>query len=103
VPYMAVYDPNLMLQPVAGLEGFSYWLAVLYIVAKATFAMLLWGMAVVGYLRAPLAMWERVLCAVAAALMVTAMPITDELGFLLGGGFVAWHLWRARQARPQMA
>jgi TRAP transporter 4TM/12TM fusion protein len=103
VPYMAVYDPNLMLQPVAGLEGFSYWLAVLYIVTKASFAMLLWGMAVVGYLRTPLAMWERVLVTVAAGLLVTAMPITDELGFLLGGGFVAWHLWRARQARPQLA
>ena len=27
VPYMAVYDPNLMLQPVPGLEGVGYWLA----------------------------------------------------------------------------
>ena len=59
VPYMAVYDPNLMLQPVPGLEGASYWLAVAYIVVKATLAMLLWGAAAIGYVMAPLAWWER--------------------------------------------
>lgn len=99
VPYMAVYDPNLMLQPVAGLEGAGYWLAVAYIVLKATFAMLLWGIAVVGYLRAPLAVWERLLAALAAALLVTAMPITDEAGFLVGTLLVAQHLWRAARRR----
>lgn len=96
VPYMAVYDPNLMLQPVAGLEGASYWLAVLYIVAKASFAMILWGAAVVGYLRDRLATWERILAAAAAALLVAALPITDEAGFLLGGLLVGQHLWRTR-------
>jgi TRAP transporter 4TM/12TM fusion protein len=103
VPYMAVYDPNLMLQPVAGLEGFAYWLSVAYIVLKASFAMILWGIAVVGYLRVRLAMWERVVAALAAALLVAAVPITDELGFALGAVFVAQHLWRARRTRPQAA
>jgi TRAP transporter 4TM/12TM fusion protein len=99
VPYMAVYDPNLMLQPVAGLEGASYWLAVVYIVAKASFAMILWGAAVVGYLSARLATWERVLATLAAALLVAALPITDEAGFILGALLVAQHIWRARAAR----
>jgi TRAP transporter 4TM/12TM fusion protein len=103
IPFMAVYDPNLMLQPVAGLSGAGYWLSVAYIVAKASFAMLLWGIAVVGYLRAPLAAWERVLAAVAAALLVAALPITDEAGFVLGALFIAWHLWRTGLRRNQPA
>lgn len=103
VPYMAVYDPNLMLQPVAGLNGAAYWLSVVYIVAKASFAMVLWGATVVGYLRAPLAMWERVLMAIAAALLVAALPITDEAGFLLGALVVGQHLWRVRTARQAPA
>jgi TRAP-type uncharacterized transport system fused permease subunit len=60
IPYMAVYDPTLMLQPARGLEGAGYWLAVVYIVVKATLAMTLWGMAAVGYGRAALLWWERI-------------------------------------------
>lgn len=103
LPYMAVYDPNLMLQPVAGLTGAGYWLSVVYIVAKASFAMVLWGAAVVGYLRAPLAMWERIGMTVAAALLVAALPITDEAGFLLGLLVVGQHVWRARMPRQAPA
>ncbi len=103
VPYMAVYDPNLMLQPVAGLDGASYWLAVVYIVAKAAFAMILWGAAVVGYLRGKLATWERILATAAAALLVAALPITDEAGFIIGALLVGQHLWRARAARQVAA
>jgi TRAP transporter 4TM/12TM fusion protein len=100
VPYMAVYDPNLMLQPVAGLEGAGYWLAVVYIVSKATLAMVLWGAAFVGYLSRPLALWERLLAFVAAAFLVAALPITDEIGFALAVLVIGQHLWRARTAPP---
>jgi TRAP-type uncharacterized transport system fused permease subunit len=101
VPYMAVYDPTLMLQPVAGLSGASYWLAVAYITVKATLAMVLWGAAFVGYLTRRLALWERVLAAIAAAFLVAAVPLTDEIGFALAAAMIAQHLWRARaDARP---
>ncbi len=101
VPYMAVYDPTLMLQPVAGLSGASYWLAVAYIVIKATLAMILWGAAFVGYLTRRLALWERVLAAIAAAFLVAAVPLTDEIGFALAAAMIGQHLWRARaDARP---
>ena len=96
IPYMAVYDPTLMLQPVPGLEGTGYWAAVAYIVVKATLAMLLWGAASIGYVIAPMAWWERVLAAVAAAFLVAAMPITDEIGFALALAAIAIHFWRAR-------
>jgi TRAP transporter 4TM/12TM fusion protein len=98
VPYMAVYDPNLMLQPVPGLEGASYWLAVAYIVVKATLAMLLWGAAAIGYVIGPMAWWERVLAAVAAGLLVAAIPVTDEVGFALAFVAIAVHVLRTRGA-----
>jgi TRAP transporter 4TM/12TM fusion protein len=101
VPYMAVYDPTLMLQPVAGLSGASYWLAVAYIAIKATLAMVLWGAAFVGYLSRSLALWERALAAIAAAFLVAAVPLTDEIGFALAAAMIGQHLWRARaDARP---
>ena len=101
IPYMAVYDPNLMLQPVPGLEGGGYWLAVAYIVVKATLAMLLWGAAAIGYVMAPLAWWERVLAAVAAVFLVAAIPITDEIGFALAALAIGIHVFRARGCEPQ--
>jgi TRAP transporter 4TM/12TM fusion protein len=96
IPYMAVYDPNLMLQPVPGLEGGAYWAAVAYIVVKATLAMLLWGAAAIGYVIAPLAWWERLLAAAAAAFLVAAIPVTDEIGFALSLLAIAVHVFRAR-------
>ena len=98
VPYMAVYDPNLMLQPVPGLEGVGYWLAVAYIVGKATLAMLLWGAAAIGYVIGPMASWERLLAAVAAGFLVAAIPVTDEIGFALALVAIAVHVLRARGA-----
>jgi TRAP transporter 4TM/12TM fusion protein len=97
VPYMAVYDPTLMLQPVAGLEGASYWIAVAYICVKATFAVALWGVTAVGYLFAPVKPWERAWTFAAAALLAVAIPITDEIGFALGIAFVGYHWWTIRQ------
>ena len=96
IPYIAVYDPTLMLQPVPGLEGAGYWLAVVYIVIKATLAMALWGAAAIGYGMAPLAWWERLIGAVAAGLLVVALPITDELGFVLAAIVIGAHVYRSR-------
>ena len=97
IPYMAVYDPTLMLQPVPGLEGVGYWLAVVYIVLKATLAMTLWGTASIGYFLKPLSWWERLWATVAAALLVAAIPLTDEVGFVLSALFVGFHVWQTRR------
>ena len=91
VPYMAVYDPALMLQGDAG------WGAVLYVSVKAAFAIALWASAVVGYLRAPMNWAQRAGAFGAAALLVAAVPFTDSAGFVLGAVVVAWNLWRARR------
>ena len=96
IPFMAVYNPALMLQ------GESLWMT-LYMVIKTTLAVGLWGMASTGFLHLKMPAWERLLCFAAGALLVVALPVTDELGFALGAVMIGQHLWRARQVRPARA
>ena len=96
VPFMAVYDPALMMQS-------DSWLAILYMTGKTVFAVCLWGMAVTGFLNLRMALWERLLAFAAGASLVLALPISDELGFALGAMLVAQHVWRARRAELAVA
>jgi TRAP transporter 4TM/12TM fusion protein len=91
VPFMAVYDPALMLQ------GDPTLWAVVYIVFKASLAIFLWGSAAIGYLWAPLTLIDRSIAAGTAFLLVVALPITDEIGFALAAGFVLWQWLRNRE------
>nr|WP_286674961.1 TRAP transporter permease [Pseudomonas subflava] len=91
VPYMAVYNPALMLQ------GDNLWMS-LYMLVKASVAIGLWGMAVIGYLSGRLGWWERLLAFAAGASLILALPVTDELGFALAVLLVGQHLWRHRAA-----
>jgi TRAP transporter 4TM/12TM fusion protein len=95
IPYMAVYDPALMLQP--GEDGKVSAIAAAYITFKALVAIALWGAAAIGYLRGPLNWLERVAAFTAAALLVATIPLTDEAGFAAGAALLAWHLWRTRK------
>ncbi|MBI2308900.1 MAG: TRAP transporter permease [Rhodocyclales bacterium] len=92
VPYMAVYDPHLMLQ-----EDFTI-ANVAYVVGKALIAITLWGAAAIGYLRTPLNAGERIFAATAAFMLVAAIPLTDEIGFAMSAVFVTWHWLRTRTA-----
>lgn len=94
VPYMAVYDPMLMMQGDPTIAG------VAYITAKAILAVVLWGAAAIGYLRTPLAWWERTLTAATALLLVAAIPLTDEIGFGLAAAFFAWNEVKRRKVSP---
>ncbi len=99
VPFMAVYAPALMLQdgdPMAAKIGFAA--AVVYVVFKAVLAIILWAATAVGFLRAPLAIWERLWAFAAAATLIVALPLTDEIGFAAAAAFLAWHFWRSRGA-----
>lgn len=91
IPYMAVYDPALMLQ------GDWTALSAAYVVLKAILAIYLWGGAAVGYLWAPLRMAERTVATIAAALLVAAIPLTDQIGFMLALAFLVWHGWQKRR------
>jgi TRAP transporter 4TM/12TM fusion protein len=103
IPYMAVYDPALMLQSANGASGVN-WLAVLYVVFKTVLAIGLWGGAAIGYLRGRLNVVERVVAFAAAAFLVAAAPWTDNVGFVASALFLAWHFLRTRGIRaPQAA
>lgn len=91
VPYMAVYSPALMLQGDGGI------VAVAYIVFKALLAIGLWGVGAIGYLFGPVGWPGRILAILAAALLVTAAPITDELGLGLSLLLLLWHRWQVRK------
>ena len=74
IPYMAVYDPALMLQPVPGESGLVYVGSVIWIVGKALAAIMLWGMASSGFGVRPLSPGLRVLATLAAILI--AIPVS---------------------------
>ena len=96
VPFMAVYEPALMLQ------GDSL-LATLYVVAKALLAIGIWGAAFTGYLQAKLSWWERALAFGAGVSLILATPMSDEIGFALAALFIAQHFWRAHRAQVAAA
>ncbi|HYD65245.1 TRAP transporter permease [Azospirillum sp.] len=89
VPFMAVYDPALLLQT-------DNPLAVAYIVVKACLAIALWGAATIGFFWTPLTWIERLIAGAGALLFVLALPVTDELGFAIAVLFVLWQRWRMR-------
>ncbi len=94
IPYMAVYDPALMLQGGTLLDTG-------YVVFKAIVAIVLWGSASVGYLHGMLSWPERLAATTAAFLLVVAIPWTDQAGFALGAALIVWHGYRTRsQAKP---
>ena len=92
IPFLAVYSPALLLQT-------GGWLDVTYITIKALIAIGLWGIAATGYWLAPVNWIERLFAFTAAALLVAAVPLTDEIGFAASAAFAAWHLFRARAFR----
>ena len=96
VPFMAVYAPALMLQT-------GTWLDTAYIVFKALVAIGLWGAASIGYLWSPLTWIERIVAAGAAASLVVALPVTDEVGFGLALALLAYHRWRGRRQAKERA
>ncbi|HEX9052705.1 MAG TPA: TRAP transporter permease [Anaeromyxobacter sp.] len=94
IPFMAVYDPALML------EGGTL-LSTAYMVVKTLLAIGVWGAASIGYLWTPLRWPARALGALAAALLVAAVPLTDEFGFAASAVFIAWQLRARAKARAR--
>jgi len=90
VPFMAVYDPALMMQ------GDS-WLATVYVLLKAAIAIGIWGAVFTGFLQSKMNVWERLLGFAAGVSLIMATPMSDEIGFALAALFIAQHYWRARR------
>ena len=89
---MAVYAPALMLQGGDLLD-------TVYVVGKALLAVGLWGAGAIGFLFAPLNWFERAVAIGAAAFLIVALPLTDEIGFAACALFLVWHGLRARRHR----
>ncbi|MDP2107606.1 MAG: hypothetical protein Q8J67_01000, partial [Rhodocyclaceae bacterium] len=66
-------------------------------VGKALLAIALWGAAAIGYLQGSLKVGERLFAAGGAALLIAALPLTDEIGILMGAAFIAWRFWQSRR------
>jgi TRAP transporter 4TM/12TM fusion protein len=99
VPFMAVYTPALMLQDAGPMAAsFGYPVEVAYIVIKACLGITLWGAAVVGFMFARMAFWERLAAFVAGVLLVLALPLTDEAGFAVAVLVIGQHWWRSGRA-----
>ncbi|MBV4551343.1 TRAP transporter permease [Pseudomonas sp. SWRI102] len=96
IPFMTVYNPALMLQ------GDNLWMTA-YMLVKTLLAVGLWGMASTGYLQQKMPIWERLMCFAAGALLVVALPLTDEIGFVLGALLIGQHFWRARRVGRALA
>jgi TRAP transporter 4TM/12TM fusion protein len=97
VPYLTVADPVLLLQPVPGLEGVAYWLDVAYVTAKATLAVVLWGIAAFGYANGRVNWAERALSALAAGFLIFPTVATDAAGFTLAVALFGWRQFAARR------
>ena len=103
VPFMAVYSPALMLQDGGAMAAsIGYVPAVAYVVLKALVAVALWGAVAVGFFLGPIAWWERLWAFVAAALLVAALPISDQAGFAAAAAFVGWQFWRRRSTEAAL-
>ncbi len=96
IPFMAVYDPSLML--VSGTWGDTA-----YVVFKAIVAIILWGGTAIGYWVGPLRWYERVWALVAAGFLIAALPWTDEVGLGMGLALAVWHALRLRAGRTATA
>lgn len=96
VPYMAVYSPALMLQGDSLLD-------TLYVVTKALIAIGLWAAAGTGFLFKNMNILERFISLFAAAMLIWAGNLTDQIGLGVTVVFVLWHYWSARQSNSGKA
>jgi TRAP transporter 4TM/12TM fusion protein len=99
-PFMAVYAPALMLQPVGPrVAAYGLAIAAAYVIGKAVIAVTLWGVTSIGFFLAPVGWPERIIAFLAAALLVVELPWTDPAGFAACGAFFAYQFWKAHRAR----
>jgi TRAP transporter 4TM/12TM fusion protein len=75
VPFMFIYEPALL--------TIGDWVTALHAAVSATVGVALLAAGLFGYLRRPLAMWQRALLIVAALLLIKPGPLTDLAGLAL--------------------
>jgi TRAP transporter 4TM/12TM fusion protein len=102
IPFMAVYQPALMLQDGGAIAAqYGYWVEVIVVFAKACAVIGLTGIAAIGYCFDRTSAAERIGAGLAAALLIAPLPWSDRSGLALGVIVVALNAWRGRRAAIQ--
>ena len=103
-PFMAVYAPALMLQPVGPrVAAYGLVAAASYMILKAVIAVTLWGITSTGFFFSVVKWPERILAFLAAALLVLELPWTDSIGFICCGAFFAYQFYKRNRERAGIA
>ena len=99
-PFMAVYAPALMLQPVGPrVAAYGLVAAASYMILKAVIAVTLWGVTSTGFFLSHVKWPERILAFLAAAMLVVELPWTDTIGFICCGSFFAYQFYKRHRER----
>ena len=80
IPFIAVYDPSLMLQTRESIgtgSGFAFWADVAWITLCTSMAIGLWGVASIGYFNRALGLGARAIALLAATLIVGSVPLAS--------------------------
>jgi len=99
IPFLAVYEPALMLQnggAIAAAYGYSVEVAVVF--AKAAVVIAMSGIAAIGFFLVRTTIFERVAAGAAAGLLIAPPEWADYAGLLLAAIAVGLNLWRGRRA-----
>jgi TRAP-type uncharacterized transport system fused permease subunit len=89
VPFMFVYEPSLLM--------IGDWVTVSTSIISAVLGVICLAAGLMGYLRAPLAWWERAALVVAALLLIKPGYISDAIGLAVLAVLLILH---ARRGRP---
>jgi TRAP transporter 4TM/12TM fusion protein len=102
IPFMAVYEPSLMLQNGGWIAAsYGYWTEVAIVLFKACIVVGMSGVAAIGFLFTRTTLLERVLAGVSAAFLIGSFPWSDQIGLLLAAVVIGLNLVRGRQThRP---
>jgi TRAP-type uncharacterized transport system fused permease subunit len=107
IPFMAVYEPTLMLQGNGGevAAHFGYGTEVVWVCFKAAVVVAMSGVAAIGFWLTHTTLAERILAGAAAAFIMGSFPWSDEIGLALAAAVTLVNLTRARRqadlAAPQ--
>jgi TRAP-type uncharacterized transport system fused permease subunit len=100
IPFIAVYDPALMLQEGGAIAArYGYWVEVAVVTFQACVAITMTGIAAIGYCATRTTLIERTLAGLSAALLIMPMFWSHTAGLVLSVSVAGANIWRARR-RP---
>ncbi|GGH10080.1 C4-dicarboxylate ABC transporter [Alsobacter metallidurans] len=104
IPFMAVYEPSLMLQNGGAIAAaYGYWVEVAVVFTKAMMVIAMSGIAAIGFLRVRTNLMERVLAGLSAALLISDFSYSDTMGFVLGLVVIALNVTRGAKLQSAAA